>query len=459
MYLNYLVDAAFLLAGLWVTLARGPGIAFARVYLPALLLISRVPPIPISVLPQINAQVGALYGIVAGMLLSGQGLDIPRWNLVDGIMMVIALCTIASAGVTEHVWTSVSVSGQQMVDWVGPYLLARVMFNDSTARSAALKTLMACVGVLTLFAIIEARLWPYIYSRSLQTLGLFDDPSVEVLHRYALFRAEVAFRHPIDLGNVSVLLLGMIAMLAGVTEIGLSNPLVLFAMLGTLISLVAAISFTSYVAILAGLGIFAVLYGSRTARAMLRFIVILVIAGLCLTTYWLLNRHLEDPGNSASALKGSLWIRTLIVQNSWKMASTAGLFGWGKTLDGTTMNLESVDNAYILTVLWRGWVTLGLWLLLPIILGKRVSRAMRMASSQRQVLPLAVGVSTILGTMVGMYTVWFGYVYANLFVIMIGFTVTLTDMFFATQVLPMQARIHVPMRAQVLDARPALKPA
>jgi hypothetical protein len=431
--MSYLVNSLILLAALGVTLQYGAAFAFVWIYLPVLLLMSHVAAIPVPGLPDITSPFGALYGIGAGMFLRGQWLPNIRWNLVDAVVLSIAACKVISSGTTEQLWTAVSSSGEQVLDWVFPYVLARMMFQSEKLRADALKVIIACMLVIAFFALIEARLWPYLYSRNLQAMGLFDDPSVEVLRRYGLFRAEVSFRHPIDLGNVSVLILGMIVMLAVVTPVGLNNIYVKAGIAASLISLVAAISFTAYLGIAAAAGVFLLLRYFRSARVMLRMGVILVIVGGCLATMWLLDRPLGDhPKDSATALEGSLWIRTLIVQNSWKLASTAGLFGWGKVLKSSDLNLESVDNAYILIVLWSGWVSLGFWVLLPVVLGKRVSRALRQASTPRQVMPLAVGVAAVLGTMVGMYTVWFGYVYANLFVIMIGFTTTLADMFLET---------------------------
>ena len=39
--------------------------------------------------------------------------------------------------------------------------------------------------------------------------------------------------------------------------------------------------------------------------------------------------------------------------------------------------------------------------------------------------PMAIAVAGIVGTMLGMYTVFFGFVYARLFIILLGITVTM----------------------------------
>ena len=44
--------------------------------------------------------------------------------------------------------------------------------------------------------------------------------------------------------------------------------------------------------------------------------------------------------------------------------------------------------------------------------------------------PVAAGVAGLVGTMLGMYTVFFGFVYARLFVILLGLTVTMCQMVF-----------------------------
>ena len=75
----------------------------------------------------------------------------------------------------------------------------------------------------------------------------------------------------------------------------------------------------------------------------------------------------------------------------------------------------------------RGWVALLLWLALPIYLAVLASRGVRRARSRWQAQLIPAGFSAVVGTMIAMYTVWFGFVYAQLFMIVLALTVNATQ--------------------------------
>jgi hypothetical protein len=56
---------------------------------------------------------------------------------------------------------------------------------------------------------------------------------------------------------------------------------------------------------------------------------------------------------------------------------------------------------------------------------------LKRATSAHQRAPLAAAAATVMGLMIAMYTVWFGFIYAVLWVVMLGFCTTLTDMYLA----------------------------
>ena len=126
-------------------------------------------------------------------------------------------------------------------------------------------------------------------------------------------------------------------------------------------------------------------------------------------------------------VEDSMLVRALIVQNSWPWATSSGLFGYGNTIRHSQLNLDSVDNSYMLFTMRRGFAFLVLFLCVPILIAWRGVKAFRRAPHPMQRLPLAIAVSGCMGIMVAMYTVWFGFVYSVLWTILIGLTMSMMD--------------------------------
>ena len=124
-------------------------------------------------------------------------------------------------------------------------------------------------------------------------------------------------------------------------------------------------------------------------------------------------------------LADSANVRQFIVQSAWPYASTAGFFGYGRTVGARDMGLESVDNGYLLFIVRNGWLYFAAFVLLLFALALFGGRAVFRVGAGRARMPVAAGVAGLLGIMLGMYTVWFGFVYARLFVILMGLTVSM----------------------------------
>jgi hypothetical protein len=132
--------------------------------------------------------------------------------------------------------------------------------------------------------------------------------------------------------------------------------------------------------------------------------------------------------------------------------STAGFFGWGNTIRHSQLALESVDNSYVLFTMRRGFVFLMLFLAVPVALGWRSRKAFANARHKMQYLPLAAALASILGIMTAMFTVWFGFAYSVLFMIMIGVANSMMD---ALIIGPPKGRI-APARRTVAHAPRAM---
>jgi hypothetical protein len=417
-----------LVAALVITMQRSAVWAFVMLYLPGWILFSSTKTIALPGLPDIDACNGIMYGILGGIALKGGERLNFRFGLCDLLMLVLSASAITSSYLSENIWTGVNTLGEQFLGVLMPYFLARAMFHDAQARRWALWTLIGVIGFLAFFALIEMRLWPCTLSRLLQPLGLYVGMNRQVLKRFHFFRTQLLFHHPIDTGNSCLLIAALIVVLAMTTSVGLKNKyvrLAIFAAMGTAFS---SLSFTSWFGALAAVGMLGVLFVMPAiGRYLAVYWVVLLCGGIAMTLH-LKNRELgEREETHGETVSDSTYIRAKIIQYCWPLATDAGAFGYGKTVGKSDLDLDSVDNSYMLFVLRRGFVYLGLILLVPLLLVLRATKVYRRCHDDRQRLPVAVAVCALLGIMVAMFTVWFGFVYATLWVILLGVAHSMMD--------------------------------
>lgn len=420
--LAFLISAA-------VATTSGLAVAFMCAYIPCEIGFSTTPGIPIAFWPHIAVPHAAIYGLLLGSLLSGRKWPRIRPGLIDLVVLCVLLSMAASAGAQKDLHAFFNVFDNQLMDLFLPYLLARLSFSDERARSAGLRVLIICIFILSFFGFIETRLNPYLVSHFLKDMGLWVGLNSMVYHRFGFMRAMLAFGHPIDLGNVALMWIGIVPILALTSEIGMRKWYVQLAWVCTFFLLVIAISFTAYFGLLALTGMYLGLKYIRPLRYHLALIAMIGIAGVAIYTSVVLSKKLPDRPPSNDIFAGSLWIRQVIVHRGWAMAKTAGWFGYGQSLDLKVLGLDSVDNSYILMILNYGWLTLSLFLLIPIVLGIRTSRALRRAGNEMEAHPLIIAAATMTGIMISMYTVYFGFVYANIFMLLVAFSATLAEFF------------------------------
>jgi len=424
--MSFLSIGVIFLFAVAATLAWGAGTALAAVYLPVLILLNMLRELALPGVPDVGAGSAVIYGIMlASVPRIGESMGI-RLNLVDLLILAMTGSAMITSMTTEHLYTGVSTAGSFFLTFIGPYFLARIAFVSAENRERALWGILACLPVLVLFAMIEVRFWPHFYMDLLSKFKIYQSATDVAMRRYGLFRAQVSFAHPIDFGNASVILLGMVYALAGSTRVGLKNMYVQGALLGLIFCVFTSLSFTSYIALAALLAIFFVLRWFKWARSLLVVGVIAgMIGGLMVTSMFLK----VDPNTSdeAGALEGSVRNRALIIQSSLKMVKSAGPFGYGSRITQEELGIESVDNTYLLLIMRRGWVYIVMWLAIPLVLAWRGGRALRRCLTTDEQRPVVGALATIFGLMVAMYTVWFGFTYALLWMVALGMTVTLVD--------------------------------
>lgn len=410
------VHGAILVSAMIITYVYGSARAFAWVYLPTLILISTVPryALPMSQIPALTQVTSCMYGILIGIMLRGGERFEFRWNAIDWLIVALALSRVLTTAINERLWTSGNTLTDVAFNWVAPYLLARQMFADVHARRHALMAGAACCIALIPFTMLELRLRPFEYSRQLENLGIIRSSNTFVYHRFGLFRPMLGFAHPIDYGNVGVILAAMLGIFAVTANESLRKPWVLFGIGAAAAMAVLSLSFTCHAAIMAAMGVAAVLFYFPGARSMLLPGVLLSILMFCLLTFILLGINLEEWKVIDGSFAASLWIRTKIVQNTWAVAEGAGLFGYGRGIP-PELDLDSVDNAYMLFVLRFGWVYLAIWTAMIMVFAHQANRALATVSRPMHRLPIVFAVAGVAGTLTAMYTVWYGFAYAVLF--------------------------------------------
>jgi hypothetical protein len=453
--MSFLFIGIVFLAAIFITLQRGAAITFALLYLPILLLFSSVRRIGLPGLPDMSSTYAIVYGIMCALVLKG-GEPFPiKWNIVDTLMVLMVSVMVMGAIANDKLWTGVNTAGEQFLGFLAPYFLARVAFQSAEARRIALRSCLVAAFVIAFFALIEVRLRPYFYSRTLKPLGLFTATNTMVLHRFGLMRALTTFNHPIDMGNGCLLLTGMIAIFATTTKTGLRNPWVLLGLCAALGSAFCSLSFTAFMGLFSAIGLFVVFWYFRFSMRVLPLVYIaMVLGGLAATSYMNSMKLSEETPEDAS-LNSSLWMRATIVQNCWPFCADAGALGWGKKIKKDQLDLESVDNSYLLFIMRRGWLFFAVFMAIPLALCFRGAKAYARTWSPQQRLPLVVGVTMVLAIMVAMFTVWFGFVYSILWVITMGLVGSIIDKILAVQTVP----AAFPQRRAVGYMQPGMMPA
>lgn len=412
----------------FVTLVRGAGWGFVLVYLPSLIFFNQLPEISVSHAP-VSAPFAPIYAILLAMPFRHEPIRF-RWCAVDTILILLLISSTITAWNTEWFETGVNNFRQEILTWIGPYFLARVIFREWQTRRLALNALIAMIAILSVLALIEFRLIPYFYLHLLQNIGMGNSIHSMAYVRYNFFRVSATVEHPIYFGNMCLVLLGMTAVLARTSGVRLRNPWVMLALIGAIICIITSISFTPYVGMAAGIIFFLTLMTAPLFRKLLVPLVLIVIAAVFAFTYQAAHGRLGDKPEGE--LPASMWIRKVIVMQSWKKAVNAGPFGYGRLLDFSDdeFDLSSVDNSYMLFTMTRGWVYTSLWVSIAVFFALRMTSAFNHATHRSQVIPLAIATATILGLMISMYTVWAGGLYRVIWAIMLGLTNTLIDQVF-----------------------------
>ncbi|HQY87927.1 MAG TPA: hypothetical protein PK402_04665, partial [Tepidisphaeraceae bacterium] len=190
-----------------------------------------------------------------------------------------------------------------------------------------------------------------------------------------------------------------------------------------------SLSFTSFSMAAAAVAIYFVLrFLPRSENLLLPGSIAAILAAIFITG-WLLTYDYMAARSKVddSAIESSFLIRVKIIQNSWVFAETAGFFGHGDNISRRELQLDSVDNSYMLFIMKRGWVYLTLWLAQILAVAFVGYRMLVIARAPHLRVPAAAVISGLLATFVAMYTVWFGFAYSVMFLLLLGMTATMSQ--------------------------------
>ncbi|MFT3789245.1 MAG: hypothetical protein QM770_24210 [Tepidisphaeraceae bacterium] len=427
--MNAPVLAIFFVAALYLTIRRGAGAAFMYVMLPAELLFSQIPAISIEPLPDFETLSTCSYAILLGLACR---LRLPPLKLhpIDFGVILTTISMMFTGYSTGVLWTSVAQFGEQTLNWLVPYLAARLAFSDMKLRRHGAYIVAVVAMIIAFFALVEFRLNPYCYSRFLEPLTLSGAANKGVLGRSGFFRAMSSFAHPIDLGNCGLLISGLVGVLSFTSGLKWKHPLVLGGLLSGPAMIMASISFSSMFGATVAIAIFLLLRLLRGSGILLPAVVVLIAIGLTFMTYRLMSvdTSIRITFTGQSSISDSYWVRALIAQNAMPYVQTAGFFGYGANVTKTDLNLESVDNSYILFIMRRGWVYLAIFFCLCMTMAFTGYRLLRRRDELPVRIPVAIGLAVLFGTLIAMYTVWFGFVYSVLWTWMLGFMTTMAQL-------------------------------
>lgn len=421
--MDVLILAVCGLGGLAVTAARGAGLGVAVVYLPVLLLLNWIKPFNEAPLPEISAQVAAMYGIFLGLLMRGESPFPARWNWADRLVVVLAAYTVVLQSVHGPQYKPFTAILEMCGEMLGPWFMLRRLMVHREEREAALHSVTWVACFVAFVALIEFRLRPYFFVDLLQSLGIARGGGGGALARGGFFRATATMAQPIDLGNTAFLLLALISTLALTTGRRLTSPLPLTGLIAAGLCLGTSMSFTPLSGMLVA-GLILLMVRLKLYRAAMPAALFLGIS-MGIATSIFLDIEL-GPMNSESAIGGSFDIRVYIVQKAWGGVENAGWWGLG-TLEARDVGwLLSVDNAYLLWMLHWGWLYPAVFALPVLALAYRAGQAMS-AAPPAGVRPVAILLAVVLGTCAAMYTVFAGFVYYQLFMGVMGLTSGVCD--------------------------------
>ncbi|HEX8341110.1 MAG TPA: O-antigen ligase family protein [Tepidisphaeraceae bacterium] len=440
--MHVIVLATIAVVAFAILATYGLGRTFALVYLPAVLFFYGVKEVSVPNVPNLNAFTAVGYPVLLMLPFCWREVRQLRFNVLDLFVALMFIPTSISAVLNTSLWDGISRAGDQFFVWIVPYFLGRICLQDVQARSAALKTLCVSVIVIAMLAVFEARLRPYFVSRTLAPMGLNTVAAGQVFTRFGFMRAQVTLGHSIDLGLCGTLCGTMILILAPSVGRKWTEPLPFVAIGACGVMVVSSISFTAFGAMTAAIVLYLLFQQRWLGNKLVVPAVACLLVGISLVMGEMLTRDVSE--RPTDKLEESAWIRAKLLQDAWPAALDAGAFGKGRYLNVSDIGSGSIDNAYLLFVMEYGWVYLACWVVLALTVAWKGTQLLRMAGAPEKRMPAAAAMAGFVASLLGMYTVYYGFVYATLVCVLMGMIASMYQLFRYPPVVAPMAAIPMP---------------
>jgi hypothetical protein len=406
-----------------VSFLRGPRVALAWIYLPALMLIPLELTADVPVFPDLTSRRSAAVGLLVGAILSGRGAQlVPRWRGFDLLPLAAVTSFSISFALTTEPLGFVHAMAVGGLDWLLPYAFARALWRDHRDLRDALKPLAIAATLLAVLCLYEARMASRIAREfwSIAT-GLYV-PGHWPFWRWGFLRAFGTFNHPIVLGVVFATLTPLMVIWSQLAPRYRRYARV--AALACAAGCITSISRGPIVALLAGgtLGVF--LARRRSAAYVAILLALPLVIPLAMGEFndavEYTQHELDSRGNVDSG-----YYRLALLMIYLDDISKVGWFGNENVVAQDYEAAWSIDNAYLFLFVTGGWLGGGLFLAMIFSLLTLAGQALgRDGGDARRV--RAAGMASLLAMLAGMFNVWFSPDYAPLFFLTLGLVLNQT---------------------------------
>lgn len=364
--------------------------AFLSVFLPAFILFPQSLTAHIVGFPNLSLGHASLLTLFFVTLLTQNKI---KFSVIDFLVLALIFCMSYAEYVAEHFGEHITEEKMEIRGFYSnfalarqtlfykftsmfiPYFLGKNLIRSLSDSQRICKRFVELMVVLVVISLLEFRLmWNPFYDL---VTKVFQSPlDGEMLLRYGLYRVEGPFFKPLFYGTFITIALLFNYWLIKIksfkyTNISLANCSIFLGLL--IVGLFMTISRGPLMS--AFLGILVAGIGFRRNRWYMFFkrgSVILGIAIFCISLLF----YYSDKRRSFAVDGGesNIIYRVIMIETSLPVVMEKPFWGWGVGLKPSLGGIKSIDNHYLSMALTHGLISLGVFLLLPLILLIRLFR-------------------------------------------------------------------------------------
>jgi hypothetical protein len=348
---------------------RGIVDAFLYSYLPCLILISPAYSLVIQGLPDLTfSNMAFLPVFVGALLLYGHRY---RPIILDFFVLAFFGWEIIAENHVAGYWSALSVAIGALREFLGPYFVARLLIGTKQLSVERFIKVFVFLGFLNILTELHSVIFGFsLQDRLFRHIFVGTHHGLWFMHRFGLPRLQASFNHSITAGLFFAIIYRLHRWLQwnGMWEPRFRSQWMRWAPKAPLISvcllfmLVMSISRGPWLAALVGAFIAGT---SLKIRPRVHLLVRCIALGIALYVgYGLLEWYVMEY--RGGGMQGSARYRWDLYQRVQEHIDEKPIYGWGVRewpIDKGTAQ-SSIDNAYLFYALKRGYVGLGLFLLI-----------------------------------------------------------------------------------------------